>query len=299
MGTATLSKEEKERLLRAVEEDREFRYALMGLLGMRELLERFTRIEERQQRLEERFAQLEERFAGLEEKQQKLEERFAKLEERQQRLEERFAELEERFARLEERFAKLEERQQELEGRLARLKERFAQLEERFIKLEERQQRLEEEFIKLGKRQQELEDMMYRVFDKVIELSEGLERVRRRQELMAMEIGALTESTYCRFLWEDLRWEIESSGDRVVMRRRSARVDGEDIDLLVETSRRVYVVEVKVRPKASDVGKLIAKAEIVGRRYAGKEVIPILAGAMIGEDVETYAAKKGVKVFAY
>jgi len=64
-----LTREEKERLLRAVEEDREFRYALMGLLGMRELLERFTKLEERQQRLEERFAKLEERFARLEEEQ--------------------------------------------------------------------------------------------------------------------------------------------------------------------------------------------------------------------------------------
>ena len=278
VSSATLSKEEKERLLRAIEVDREFRYAIMGLLGFRELLERFTRLEERQQRLEERFAELEERFAKLEERQQKLEERFARLEERQQELEERLARLGERFVQLEERFARLEEMQQ---------------------KLEERQQRLEEEFIKLNKRQRDLEEMMYRVLDKVIELSEGLERVRRRQELMAMELGALTESTYCRFLWEDLRWEIESSGDRVVARRRNARVNGEDIDMLIETSRSVYVVEVKVRPKASDVGKLVAKAEIVGRSYVGKEVVPILVGAMIGEDVEEYALKKGVKVYAY
>ncbi len=264
VSSSALSKEEKERLLRAVEVDREFRYALMGLLGFRELLERFTKLEERQQKLEERQQRLEERFARLEERQQKLEEGLSKLEERQQRLE-----------------------------------ERFAQLEERFAKLEERQQRLEEEFIKLNKRQQDLEEMMYRVLDKVIELSEGLERVRRRQELMAMELGALTESTYCRFLWEDLRWEIESSGDRVVFRRRNARVNGEDIDMLIETSRSVYVVEVKVRPKASDVGKLVAKAEIVGESYAGKEVVPVLVGAMIGEDVEEYALRKGVKVYAY
>jgi len=75
-------------LLRALEEDREFRYALMGLLGFRELLERFAKLEERQQRLEERQQALEERFARLEERQQRLEERLAKLEERLARLEE-------------------------------------------------------------------------------------------------------------------------------------------------------------------------------------------------------------------
>ncbi len=104
-----LSKEEKERILRTLEVDREFRYALMGLLGFSEILDRITKIEER----------------------------IVRLEERQQKLEEKFAELEERFAKLEERFAKLEERQQKLEERLARLEERFAELEERFLRIEE------------------------------------------------------------------------------------------------------------------------------------------------------------------
>ena len=92
---------DKEKLLKAIEEDREFRYALMGLLGFKEILDRITELAKGQQRLEER--------------QQRLEERFAKLEERQQRLEERFVKLEEQFVKLEERQQKLEERQQRLE----------------------------------------------------------------------------------------------------------------------------------------------------------------------------------------
>ena len=73
MATA-LSREEKEKLLRALEEDREFRYALMGLLGFKEVLDRITKLEERQQKLEERFAKLEERVARLEERVARLEE---------------------------------------------------------------------------------------------------------------------------------------------------------------------------------------------------------------------------------
>jgi len=92
MATSALSKEERERILRALEEDREFRYALMGLLGFREILDRITRLEERQQRLEERFAKLEERFAQLEDRFAKLEERVTKLEERMLRLEEEMRE---------------------------------------------------------------------------------------------------------------------------------------------------------------------------------------------------------------
>jgi len=88
------SEKVKNAILDLLEKDREFRYALMGLLGFKEILDRITRLEERQQRLEERQQRLEERFA-------ELERHFARLEERQQKLEERFAKLEERVARLE------------------------------------------------------------------------------------------------------------------------------------------------------------------------------------------------------
>ena len=84
----SLSAEEKRRILRALEEDQEFRYALAGLLGYKEILDRITS-------LEGRFAYLEERFAELGEKFARLEERQIRLEERQTRLEERFAKLEE------------------------------------------------------------------------------------------------------------------------------------------------------------------------------------------------------------
>ncbi len=87
----------KEKLLRLLEEDRGFRYAVMGLLGFREILERITRIEERFAQLEERFAKLEERFARLEERQQKLEERQQKLEERLEKLDRTIAVIAHRF----------------------------------------------------------------------------------------------------------------------------------------------------------------------------------------------------------
>ncbi len=246
----SLSKVEKERLLKAIETDREFRYALMGLLGFSELLERFSRIEERQQKLEERQLELEKRQQKLEERQQKLEERFAKLE---------------------ERFARLEERQQKLE-------ERFAKLEERFARLEERQQRLEE-------RQMKLEEIV--------------EHIRRRQDLMALELGALTESFYSKAFLDDLKEEIKIEGDEIVSRRRNLRIDGEEIDLLIETKKRVYVVEVKVKPKRSDIGELIAKADLVRSKYGGKIIIPLLAGSLISHEIEKYAEEKGVKISHY
>jgi len=61
----SLSSREKERILRALEEDRSFRYALMGLLGFKELLERFARLEERMIGLEKLVATVAHRFGVI------------------------------------------------------------------------------------------------------------------------------------------------------------------------------------------------------------------------------------------
>ena len=105
---ASLSTEEKERILKAIEEDRSFTYALMGLLGYSEVLERISRIEERIIAIEERQQRIEERIVKLEERQQKLEERMLALEERQQKIEEELIELKKSHNELVKRMANLE-----------------------------------------------------------------------------------------------------------------------------------------------------------------------------------------------
>jgi len=223
-----LTEEEKERLLKTLERDQKFRYAMMGLLGYKEVLERFARLEERQQKLEER--------------QQRLEERQAKLERRQQKLEERFARLEERFARLEERQLKLEERQQKLE-----------------------------------------QEMIY---------------LRRIMEYTRRDVGALTEAMYSRMAWEDIRDEARARGERVLFRRRNVRVNGYDIDLMIEAEKSIYVVEIKMQPNHQDVNELLEKSEAV-ERATGKKVIPVLAGTWIGREVKEYCRERNVIVLEY
>ena len=244
----TLTVKEKERLLKALEEDREFRYAMMGLLGFKEVLDRITKLEEGHKEILERIVKIEER-------QQKLEERFAKLEERQQKLEERFAQLEERFAKLEERFAKLEER---------------------FIQLEE---------------QQQLEERLLRV-------EEELVRLRRLWEASRRDIGALAEVLYTRVAWEYLRDELGERGERILRKRRNAVIEGIEVYMLVETIRAYYAVEVKVQPNHHDVREVASKvAELKSK--LGKEVVPVLAGTWVGNELRQLAEKYGVKIVEY
>ncbi|MGC9050761.1 hypothetical protein [Pyrobaculum sp.] len=111
-------------------------------------------------------------------------------------------------------------------------------------------------------------------------------------------LGSLTEATLSRYVWEDLREEVRARGEVVLSRRRNARVDGLDIDLLVETDRSVYVVEVKTKPRRRDVDAVARKAEAARGAY-GKPAVAILAGVRIGDDIEKYAKGRGVLVYRY
>ena len=124
------------------------------------------------------------------------------------------------------------------------------------------------------------------------------EDANRRFSRIEETLGALTEAVYTRYVWEDLSTELRASGEAVVRRIRNADFDVVEVDLLVETEKRVYVVEVKVRPRIDDVGALLAKAEVVGGQI-GEPVVPVLAGSYVGREVESYAKGKGVLVFTY
>lgn len=142
-------------------------------------------------------------------------------------------------------------------------------------------------------------DAFNKVFDRFSEVTEKLEEHGKRLSRIELHLGALTESTYSKFILDDLRRELESRGEKLLSWERNAVVGGEEIDLLVETDKTVYVVEVKVKPGIGDVGALLAKSELVAKLKPGKTVKPILAGALVGSEVRSYATQKGVEVYSY
>ena len=255
---------DKEAILKLLEEDREFRYALMGLLGFKEILDRITRIEERQQRLEERFAKLEERQQRLEERFAQLEERFARLEERQQKLEEKFAELEEKFARLEERQQKLEER--------------FAKLEERFLRLEERQQKLEERFIRL---------------------EEEMKETKRILAVIAHRYGVLTEEG----LREVLKYVVEETLGVAKVKKMSIDDDKGivyghpskiDIDVAIYDKTH-FIIEIKSRASRADIYELYKIGKLYEMKTGIKPKLVMVAG-FVDEKALILAERYGIMV---
>ena len=132
----------------------------------------------------------------------------------------------------------------------------------------------------------------------LLEHSIRLRNLEKRVSRVELEIGALSEITLTRYVWEDLREEAKFMGEEVVSKARNIKIDKFDVDLIVETNMRVYVVEVKVKPTRKHVNRLLLKAKAVEAKY-GKPVVAVLAGTMIGDDVETYAKNKNIRVYNY
>ena len=81
-----LSQEEKERFLRALEEDWEFRNAVMGLLGIQELLKGMAELRSTQVEILKVLTELVEKVGKLEERVGKLEDGFSELRDRVDRI---------------------------------------------------------------------------------------------------------------------------------------------------------------------------------------------------------------------
>jgi Holliday junction resolvase-like predicted endonuclease len=142
-------------------------------------------------------------------------------------------------------------------------------------------------------------DKRFEVIEKIL-LEHGmrLDNIEKRVSRVELELGALSEVTLTRYLWEDLKEELRSRGENVILRRRNLKINGYDIDLFVESDKNIYIVEVKIKPSKKHVNKLLKMAKIVEERFK-KPAILILTGAMIGDDVERYAENKNVKIYRY
>ncbi|OYT27321.1 MAG: hypothetical protein B6V02_00040 [Thermoprotei archaeon ex4572_64] len=94
-----------------------------------------------------------------------------------------------------------------------------------------------------------------------------------------------------------MKEELTIKGEKILKRRRGWIIENEEIDLLIETEKYVYVIEVKLQPKHSHIGELLSKVDLVKKYFPEKDVKPILIGSLIGKEIVSYAVSKGVEVY--
>ncbi len=227
-----LSKAEKEKFLKALEEDREFRYAVAGLLGYGELLDRMNSVIEELGRIASRLEEHSRRIEGLE---RRLEE--------QNKILMRHAEILEEHSR---RIESLERRVEELARRLEeqnKILMRHAEI------LEEHSRRIES----LERSMRRLETMVLAVGNRWGIVAENLFRESMRWVLEEV-LGVYSVE----------RW-VYNDGEGIVYGRPSVV----EVDVVIKDGRHI-LVEVKSHVDASDVAELY-RIGLLYKRVTGVE----------------------------
>ena len=214
------------------------------------------------------------------------------------KLHEKGLEHDKRFEAIEKELLEQRKSLKTIEMKLLEHDKRFEMIERKLLEHDKRFEAIEKKLLEHDKRLEAIEKKLLEHDKRFEAIERELISLNKRVSRLEDELGALTEATTSWFVVNDIKALMEE-GERILSRIRNARVDDEDIDLLIETNMRVYVVEIKVKPKVKDVGALLAKAEIVRKKYPNKEVKAVLAGLRVKREVQDYARGKNVIVMSY
>jgi len=273
----TLTKEEKLRILKTLEVDIEFRYAIAGYLGIREILEELRRLRE------DFNTFVKEQEKRWEENNRRWEEAIKRLEEHSRRLEEHSRILAEHSKRLEELSKRLEEFTKRVEEH-SRILEKHSQV------LEEHSRRLEE----LSKRVEGLDRRVERLEIAVGELKVAVGSMGRR---MGRDLELLVLNLY--------RDSIERFGidvkriEKVSIRDREGKYLSRDAKIEVDiymSDETVYMVEVKSLADEEDVEWFNTKCDIVAREKGIASYKKLLVTVNVTREALERAKDLGVEV---
>jgi uncharacterized phage-like protein YoqJ len=179
---------------------------------------------------------------------------------------------------------------------------RWEEAYKRFESLENELKKLREDFLMFVKEQEkkweENNKRWEEVFKRFGAIEKKLKEHDKRFARIELELGALSEGTLSKFVYEEVEKFAREFGEKIVIRKRNVKINNAEVDMLIETDKTVYIVEVKTKPRRRHVDELLKKIELVQKVFT-KSVKPILAGVYIGEEVEVYARNKGVEVIKY
>ncbi len=253
----------KDRILRMLEEDREFRFAIMGLIGLEGIKESIDLLREILYMVKDRLDKLEDRHARLIDAQARTDERVGKLEDAVARLVDAQTRLEQRVGKLEDAVARLIDAQ-------ARTDERVGKLEDAVARLVDAQARTELAISNLRKEVGRLSDT----------IGFGLEDIAR-----VVVPG---------YLYRHEKIVLDK------LERRFMLVDGEEVEInlygegMKEGKKVIVVGESKARIYSKEVREFDDTINKVGF----KDALKFMFGYLIHPSAEEEARKKGILLIA-
>jgi predicted nucleic acid-binding Zn-ribbon protein len=326
----------KDDILRLLKEDEEFRYAVVGLLGLQRLEEAIARLIDIQVNMEARLKNVEEAVAKLSEdilsklvdNVTRLADNVIKLADRVAMLVDTISSMESRLAKVEEAIARLADIQARQEERLAKVEDRLSKVEEAWIRSEERLAKVEERLVRVEERLEEHDRKFYEVieelkvhrakleehdrkFNEIIAEIRDLRRVSNEHTVMLRNMqgmmihgfaqmgkfaGISLESLVRSILTNVMRDNGELPKDKEIT---SITIDGEEIDIFCDDP--LIVGEVTSYAESIDeVSKLVKKVKLVRDRFnkEPKHVLLIITNIKrdVYDDMLREAESNGIEV---
>jgi uncharacterized protein YoxC len=264
----------------------------MGLLGYRELLDRFSRLEEEQRKLWENISRLWEEVRGLREETKKLWESQNKLWEE--------------VRALREGQNKLWENQNKLWENVNRLLEEVKALREGQNKLWEEVKALREGQNKLWEEVKALRESQNKLWEEVRNLKVSHERLEKYVRSGFRELRRTLGSTFEDYTAAFVEVMLEDRGFKDVSVGRKFLVYGGEvleINLFCEKPLVVGEVTLKVedvRGAEEEVMKLLKRVEVVKEVYKAEPVMKVLAVGRVSVEaskvLRELAEKYGIKL---
>jgi len=260
----------KEKILKLLEEDREFRYAVAGLIGLGEILRRLDRHEEQMVKIWERLAKIDEELVKLREDMLKGFERHDKEFERvwneiarlREEMVKGFERHDKEFEKVWSEIAKLRE---DFERAIQAFEKRFEAIDRRFEKIDKRFDRLERRIVALGARWGIESEEAFR---------EGL------RGILEEELGLKVE-----------RWRAYDDKGIVFGYPSEVEVDVAVVD------GKVILIEISSHVRPSDVYTFKRKAELYKEKTGREPDRLIIVTPFAEEKAFEAAAKLGVEIY--
>jgi len=267
----------KARLLKLLEEDAEFRYAVAGLIGLSEILKRLDRHEEE----------------------------LVRIREEQKKIWERLAKIDEEIAKLWNEVVKLREDTNKLREDMVKGFERYDQ---QFIRVWSEIERLREDMIKGFERHDKeltaLREEQRKIWEEIARLREdmakGFERLDRRISALGAKWGIESEEAFREDLKGILEKELGFKVEKWKVHDDKGVVFGYPSDVEVDVAvvdRKVILIEVSSHVKASDVYTFKRKAELYKENTGREADRLIIVTPYADEKAFEAAAKLGIEIY--
>ena len=270
----------KKRILKLLEEDEEFRLVVAAKVGLLKILEKleqhdrkFNEILERLDRHEEEVKKIWSEIRRIWEEIHKI---WIKLEEHDRK----FNEILERLDRHEKILLRNEEEIHRIWEEIHKIWEKLEQHDRKFNEILERLDRHGQILLR---------------YERI------LEKHTRALGSLGEDVGLLVEAFLSQRVEDSIRERIRDEGDKLLTVRYRFMVNRDyEVDMYVETEKKIYVIEIKSRPSVRDVDKLVRIRRYLSRKEV-KEVIALLVTfkAKVQKRIIDKASRYNIELILY